>query len=454
MTVTRVLIAAIVAVSAATAFAATQEGTPVTGPRKTLIEDDIMPKVANLRGLEYLHDVPVRSVSKDDVEKYIRSAIAEETTDEEFSGYEKILAYLGLIPAGMDLKETLIQAYRENIAGYYDDREKAFFVVQGSSSQALDNVTIAHELVHALQDQHFDLSSFDDITRHDDDAALGVMGLAEGDATDIMWRYATGYAPRGEGPVPEYATVTSISLGPESMPGMPMIIMQNMLFPYTYGTRFVETLLTKAGPEAVDYAFRNPPISSEQLIDPQKYIDYDEPYVIELPDFTSGLPSGWKLLDAEPIGQFNLGLYLSVHTGTWGVDKAVEGWDGDIMAAYGGPGKDDFFVAHYSVWDTQQDAVEYMDRYRRLIDMRFPNLKRAYEDDRMTSWTGDGLVYYLARKGNDVLGVEHIPQSLASVAILGGWDAKKTPFGVAHPIGRKLSDAAKRDEVGAGAPGE
>jgi hypothetical protein len=428
----RVLLVAAIAILAVPAFAA--DGTAVAPALSAHMERDIMPQVADLRGLAYMREVPVRMVTTADVAKYIERALDEDASPGEWEGSQRILAYLGLIPRGMDLRETLISVYSRQVAGYYDDETGAFFIVETSGMAGMDDITISHELVHALQDQAFDLSRYDDCIRDNDDMALAVMALAEGDASDIMLRYATDSQPRGMGPVPDYTSFMMLSLGPGALPDAPLVIAQNIVFPYTYGTRFVAAVLKEAGPDAVNRAFEDPPVSTEQIMNPDRYLTRDEPSIIELPDFAGKLPTGWRRVYAEPFGQFNLGLYLAAHTGTWEVEKAVEGWDGDVMAAYAGPLEDDTFVVHCSTWDSPQDAVEYAERYARLIEMRFPAAKRASCDVNGVCWVLDGKTFYVRRAGADVLVVENVPSAMAATAIIESWKAQKIPFGVAKPL--------------------
>ena len=146
-----------------------------------------------------------------------------------------------------------------------------------------------------------------------------------------------------------------------------MVIAQNITFPYKYGSRFVAELSSRAGDKAIDLAFEAPPMSTEQVMDIDKYFGHDEPYVIEMPDLAASLGAGWRRLEQSALGQFNLGLYLVNSVGDWGVDDAIRPWKGDTMAAYAGPGDDDFIFIFYSTWDSEEAAVNFARAYRRVI---------------------------------------------------------------------------------------
>ncbi len=438
-----VLVALAVSVSPAAGAGSVGAVRPVVS--REMIKSTIMPATARLRGLAFKKDVPVEVTSPAEVAAYVRKVLDEEIPQSQFKGYEAMLRYIGFLEPGVDLKETLINVYSHNIGGYYDDEKKSFaLVVQPGMPNALDAMTVSHELTHALQDQYFDLAGLRDFITHDDDAEMAVMSLAEGDACDIMLRYVEGSYPRGKGAVKDYSRLLSVMTTPQNMPAVPLIIAQDMVFPYTYGTRFVVTVLKRKGAMGVNLAFGDPPVSTEQVINPEKYFRRDEPSIIELPDLTPVLPADWSQLDAEPLGQFNLGIFLAVNLGTWGVDETIAPWDGDVMALYQGPWPEDVFFTYYSTWDTPAAAAKFFTICRRLVKSRFGHLKVVTREKTLATWTTAGRLFYLRRYGTDVLLVENIPEKMAGRVIMRLWDAKKVPFGIVRPI-------ADRDRIQSGA---
>ncbi|MCD6404950.1 MAG: hypothetical protein J7M19_03915 [Planctomycetes bacterium] len=429
------------AASVSPAAGAGSAGMVEPGVSREMIKSAIMPTTARLRGLAFKRNVPVEITTPAKVAAYVRKVLDKEIPEREFKGYEAVLRYIGFLEPGVDLKEILINVYAHNIGGYYDDEKKSFaLVVQPGMPNALDAMTVSHELTHALQDQHFDLAGLRDFITHNDDAQMGVLSLAEGDACDIMLRYVEGSYPRGTGAVKDYSRLLSVMTTPQNIPAVPLIIAQDMVFPYTYGTRFVIAVLERKGAMGVNLAFGDPPVSTEQVINPEKYFLRDEPSIIELPDLTSVLPEGWSQLDEEPLGQFNLGIFLAVNLGTWGVDETIAPWDGDVMALYQGPQPQDLFFAYYSTWDTPAAAAEFLATCSRLVESRFGDLEIVTCEETLVTWTTAGRLFYLRRYGTDVLLVENVPTEMAGRVIMRLWDARKVPFGIARPI-------ADRDRV-------
>ena len=398
--------------------------------RAAVIRDKIMPEVARLRGLDFTSPVPVRNVTQQDVADYVRKTMDEEATPAEVRGAQKILAYLGLIPAGADLRELLVGAYSQQIAGYYDDRAKAFSIVTDSAMPPeVESLTIAHELTHALQDQRFDLAALREAARDNDDFALALMALAEGDASDIMLRYATRTYPRGAGPPKDFSKLVSLSTGAASIPSLPMFLSQNILFPYSYGSRFVAELALREGDSAINAAFLDPPLSTEQIMNSDKYLARDDPFIVDMPDLTPRLPRGWQRLEQTPLGQFNLGLYLTNTVGGYGIDPLIAPWKGDTMAAYAGPNEDDFFFIYYSTWDTPEAALAFAFVYRKALEMRFGDLTVVLDRPPATNWTRGGSLYFLRRSGCDVFCVERVPREFAAAVLIGVEDSPKYPLG-------------------------
>jgi hypothetical protein len=411
------------------------------------VDGQIAPKVSAIRGLDFLDQVPFNTVTRDELRVYVSGLIDEEIPPRRLRGYERLLAYLGLAEPGLDLRQTFIEAATHGIAAFYNEREKCFaIVVDQGSGTALDAMTTAHELVHALQDQHFDLSRFHRFAKYNDDATLAFSALSEGDACDVMLRFQFNGGSEGrEGKAPGDASrLMAFAGGTQSVPGLPPIFAQDMIFPYSYGSRFVSALLERGGSPAVDRAFRDPPVSTEQIIDPERYFSGDEPSIIELPDIAEGLPEGWHLLVSEPIGQFNLSILLATHIGEWSVDEATRGWDGDVLACWENTDGEDIFIALCSTWDSPEDAVEFFAACDRLASSRLPRARETLREQARITRVDGGTLCYIGRRGSDVLYVENAPLDIAGYVITRLWEARKVPFGVARPVAD--GDRAASDE--------
>jgi hypothetical protein len=155
------------------------------------------------------------------------------------------------------------------------------------------------------------------------------------------------------------------SLNPEvmgSLDDMPPVLRESLLFPYTAGLSFVQTLQA-GGWQAVNDAFAKPPASTEQVLHPEKYVAGEAPVDVTLPaDLAARMGSGWKVGLEDTLGEFQLRVWLDQATA--GSDaptatQAAEGWGGDRVALLDGP-NGAWAIALRTAWDTPTDAHEFL----------------------------------------------------------------------------------------------
>ena len=143
---------------------------------------------------------------------------------------------LGLIPEGTDLFGTTLEEQASGIVGYYDPDTKEMVLISDSGgSDALAQITYAHEFVHALQDQHFDLNSLQDQVDalNDSEASSAFRALVEGDATVAQFQFMLRHPD----------LVAAMDFGDSGASSAPPVITESMLFPYLAGSAFVTKLL-------------------------------------------------------------------------------------------------------------------------------------------------------------------------------------------------------------------
>jgi hypothetical protein len=282
---------------------------------------------------------------------------------------EEVLERLGLVPAGTSLRKLTASLYGEGVAGYYDPRSKRLKVVAGAatSTRALTETVIAHELTHALEDQHYGLN--DDGPSEGDDRALAHLALIEGTATEIMTRYGERWIPPGE----LLASAIGSAFAPTG--DLPPFVEAQTVFPYVGGRQFVEYLLRRAGDRwaLVDDAERlRPPASTEQILHPERYLRADQPKPVRL-RAGRALGAGWRRVRAGTWGEYATRELLADGGGS-GAEAAAAGWGGDRwelwrsrpLRAGGCPAPcraADVLVLRWR-WDTPRDQRQFAARLR------------------------------------------------------------------------------------------
>jgi hypothetical protein len=318
---------------------------------------------SELRGLEFLEDVEVQILDQEQLRANLEELLAEEYSQEDADRDTLTLWLLNLIDEpDLDLYQLQLDLLTEQVLGYYDQETKELVVVSDDQDlSAADKVTTSHELVHSLQDQHFDLTALDEAT-DDVDQETALTALIEGDATLAMTIYATEYMSPED--LLEYffdAGLTDTSILDEA----PRYISEALAFPYVEGMVFVEALYADDGFASVDAAFADPPTSTEQILHPEKYIEErDEPVAVDLPDLSASLGDGWEMTDSDVLGEWDLWFMLD-ENGASDARQASAGWGGSRYELY--QSEDQAVIAIDTRWDTAGDAAEFEEAVRETL---------------------------------------------------------------------------------------
>jgi hypothetical protein len=376
----------------------TEDGTPSTGDAAIEAElREVIADTAELRGLEPQHEVPIEIISREQLNANMLAMLDEDTPAAEAAQTVRVLWLLRLIDdPGLDLRQLYVDLYSERALGYYDpELDELFLVSDADGLSGLAEYTMAHELVHTLQDQHYDLEKLrsEDL---DADAFTAITALVEGDADNTATQYALRYMDPGEisDMVAEAGTLSS-----EVVDRAPTYIRESLFLPYVQGVAFAAQVIQAGGFARIDEAYADPPTSTEQILHPDKYLgERDDPQTVALPDLSAAL-AGWTTNndDTDTIGEFDLEIMLRENGVAESRDGAA-GWDGGQWALY--EHGDDSLVIMATVWDSADDATEFGTDLRGALDAIGPAQNGIWDDGqgRFTALaTGaDGSVVYIA----------------------------------------------------------
>lgn len=327
-----------------------------TSPEKLEEVIQIEEDAAAFRGLEPLADVPEAFLTEDELRANLTNEMETDYPRDEAAQDAKELWLMRLSDdPNLDLYQLYIDLQTEQVLGYYDQIKKELFVRNdGDELSPSAKQTLAHEFVHALQDQHYDLEKLLPSDTTDDDGALAIRALVEGDATvsGILWSqvYLT---PE------EYQQMIEDSSNADTtvLDSAPRYIQDSLYFPYNEGVEFVIALDILTGFEPIDKAFSKPPVSTEQIMHPEKYLR-DMPQPAPLVPLTDTLGAGWTHGDNGTIGEFDLKIILEENGAVDGAGGAA-GWGGGVYEYYANG--DDALMMINTVWDTNRDADEFED---------------------------------------------------------------------------------------------
>jgi len=376
--------------------------------------NEVLQETSQLRELEVLHPVQSSAQSRAEIEHMIVANLDRETTDADIHASEVTLKRLGLVPANFSLRPLIVRLLTEQVAGYYDPKEQQFHLADWIDIDGQKPI-IAHELTHALQDQHFNLRRFEKWPKGDSDAELATHALIEGDATLAMTLYVSSNPVRALTFLKSFMAADTSS---QELEKAPRALRETLLFPYQEGLTWTRALYQNGGWSAVSRAFKTLPQSSEQILHPPKYFIHEAPVKVSLPDLRLSLGRGWRRIDADVNGEWSFYLILDEFLKSASTSKqAAAGWAGDRYATYENTTGQSTYVS-VSAWDTGKDAREFFDAYVKRTRLRYADARVISE--RTTAWsarTSEGDVA-IELRGNRVLVVEGIPAKANSRALI------------------------------------
>ena len=333
--------------------------------------DAIEREVERLRGVKFKRPIEPEVVTPEQAEQAATRDADKQYPPDRRRADEELLKLLGLISPDTDLFEVLRSVSREQVIGYYDTRRKELRLVSGNGadSPALVDITLAHELVHALEDQVFGIEEPDAAT---DDEGTAATALAEGTATYVMNEFAQCCVDR-----------TALALGGLASAfaggtGLPPYIERSLLFSYSGGERFVRELHDAAGGwKLVDAALRSqPPVSTEQILHPEKFVPFEAPVKVPLFSYAV-LGEDWKRRADGTLGELDTRELLRVGDPAR-ADEGAAGWGGGRYELWQRKGaapagcrapcrQHDALVLAWR-WDTRADAREFEPAVRDYVE--------------------------------------------------------------------------------------
>jgi hypothetical protein len=368
----------------------------------------VLKETSELRELSILKAVKSGAQSRADIERMIIKNLDSDTTPAEMHAAEVLLRAYGLAPKNFAYRPFLIKLLTEQVAGYYDPKAQQFYLADWIDLEGQKPV-MAHELTHALQDQHFNLKRFEKWPRGDSDAELATHALIEGDATLAMTLYMA------KNPMVALAFIRSLGAQEASLEQFkqaPRALRESLMFPYEEGSAWATQLYKRGGWEMVSQAFTKLPESTEQILHAEKYFAYEPPQKLSLPEFQSLLGPSWKKIDYDVNGEWGCYLILDEFLNDAAESKrASAGWGGDRFALYETGNPDEYFVAQLTAWDTPADAREFFDAYAKRTSKRYPDAKEQKATEDRIEWQTSSGGVALELRGSRVAIVEGVPAS-------------------------------------------
>ncbi len=265
---------------------------------------------------------------------HVARKLATDVPPEVIEAHRELLVMLGVVPTDFDYVQSLLDLMGAQLAGFYEPDDRTMYLAADLPAAEM-RATLSHELVHALQDQHFDLGKHLEYAPDRSDERSAIHALAEGDAMSAMLDDVLAVSGRRAIDLPDAligAQVRSgVALDPKSA-RVPSVLRASVVAPYVDGTVFVNGLRRAGGWKRVDEVWRALPATTEQVLHPEKLATREPAVIVPAPTAPRGV--GWKLLYRDVLGEQSVVLTLDEWMPRGPAELAASGWGGDTVAVF------------------------------------------------------------------------------------------------------------------------
>lgn len=325
---------------------------PTGDPETDAMLDDIARFVETTRGLAFQQPVTVEVLGDQEFEARLFATLESDLDDLRIEA--QVLQALAFVDDVAAVEQGMRALLAAGVLGFYDP-ETDELVVRGNDFGPLTRQTIAHELVHALDDQWFDLAK-PEYDESDDEVGFGVTALAEGNARRIDSRYAARMSKEDRTRLAE----EEADIPAPNFSIIPPILLELIAAPYDLGETLVDEILERGDQQALDDRFRAPPRTSEQVIDPEKLFAGEQAAAVAAP------PADGTVTDQGTFGELMMRLLLERSMRGGRANRAAGGWGGDRYVVWQQGG--DYCVRIDLAMDTPNDVDELEDALRDLVE--------------------------------------------------------------------------------------
>ena len=350
--------------------------------------DQIVENVVELRGLEMIEELEFALMSRAELTEMLEEEVVLEPAEIDLFWLLRLID-----DRDIDLEQVLIDAQAADIYGFYDPESKETYVIaEDEELSALEEVILAHEIVHALQDQHFGLQRLEDL-EPDYDAVLAFRSVVEGDAVLTQELYAQRYLDedRQAEYMQEAMAATQDPAAQAALDELPEYFMEQFSFPYVAGAQFVIQMFD-GDFDRINDQLEDPPVTTQQIMGASRYLggELGAPVEIELPELHDQLGDDWELYDEGTTGVFDLELLLELN----GVEDGREptaGWRGSVFSLY--EDGDDALLLLSTEWDSPDSAGAF--------EAALVQTMEGY-DESDGVWSGDARFHSVSVQGTNV----------------------------------------------------
>ncbi|HYI96098.1 MAG TPA: hypothetical protein VEX68_21320 [Bryobacteraceae bacterium] len=372
--------------------------------------DEAVLELSVITGWKPLKKVQHDTMDRTALKRYLEEKVQEEIKPEEIRAEEIALKKLGFVPQDFDLSRTMIDLLTEQAAAFYDYKKKKLFLLDGGDPAA-QSMVVFHELAHALADQRFDLNKF--IRKgKSDDSSLARMAVMEGQATWLMMESTSRKAGQSLKDLPPAILDMANRNGDAAsqypvLAAAPLYIRASLLFPYAEGLRFNHMVVQKEGQAGFARVFREPPVSSQQIMHPDAYFANTRPIDVALPKLPD--ERGWRMVTSGTLGEFDHAILLEQY-GLKDQARAIAShWRGSSAAVIENKRDKRPVLLYASEWETAEDARKMFEAYRGILKGKWKSMTVVTDTPTSLTGSGDDGDFRVSLTGTRVSSIEGLP---------------------------------------------
>jgi hypothetical protein len=402
--------------------------------------DQVLLQMSQILSLPIKQPLKKSLRSKQEVRDYLVREDKEDKNDAERYADAKTLEAFGLIPKDFPLDSFMLDVLTDQVAGLYDPKAKEFYIADWIPVDEQKTV-MSHELTHALEDQSFRIDDWIKAARPNDDAELARDSVSEGSAMAAMVDYQMLDQHTGVRELPDVTlliragAITEMDKDP-NLAKAPIYIRDELLFPYLAGTGFTQEFLkAHSGWKDIHLVFENPPVSTQQILHPDLYLNGTKPVAVTLPTWKGVVPDNWKLLEENTMGEFGVGEILKQFRKDNSEDPLTTAWKGDRYAVFEDAKSKTTPLVFRLVLDSPEDAARFFGQYSEALELKHSGRTNLLRRPNYFQFQTDSGGVFLRCVANTCLTVENATrETYDKVDKAIGWDpAPATPIAAPAP---------------------
>ncbi len=391
--------------------------------------DEVLARMSEITGLKLRTPLKKTLRSREEIRAYvIREMNADKEPAERYASSRGAEAF-GLLPKGFDFDSFMVDLLTEQIAGLYDPKAHEFYIADWIPV-ADQRMVMAHELTHALEDQHFQIEAWTKAARPNDDAELAREAVLEGSAMAAMIDYLLGDTGRSLKDLPDIDPSMLVGdMG--STPGLqkaPPFLKDALVFPYFAGLTFSADLLKSGGWSSLPAVFAKPPVSTQQIMHPALYHSGKIPAQVKIPDLGNILGPEWIRLEENVMGEFG---WKEVFKQFLGDDRAkilAAAWEGDRYAVFEQKQTKRLVLVTRLRLSSEVQAARYFGQYSEALEKKYSQRSDLFRRPDFFSFNSDGGGVYLRCSGAECITVEGTTRAIFDAVNKSiGWPAAPQP---------------------------